>query len=165
MDGYQVLISLVGNVLPPWRCVRACLYMDGYHGTFRLGRKSITPMKMVECISIRAASWQNQQSECAPSEDSDRPGHLPSLIRVFAVRIKKAWVLSYPLSAQRSLIRLGGCPGWSESSLDAHVSMLVLSWGCLFSLGTVLIQPDHCIDQKWFTYRNTINSCNSSAQG
>ena len=26
------------------------------------------------------------QSECAPSEDSDQPGHPPSLIRVFAVR-------------------------------------------------------------------------------
>ena len=38
---------------------------------------------------------------CAPSEDSDQPGHPPSLIRVFAVRMKKAWVLSYPLSAQR----------------------------------------------------------------
>ena len=33
---------------------------------------------------------------CPPSEDSDQPGHLPSLIRVFA-----------------------GCPGWSESSLSA----------------------------------------------
>ena len=41
---------------------------------------------------------------CAPSEDSDQPGHLPSLIRVFAVCMKKAWVLSYPLST--------GCPGW-----------------------------------------------------
>ena len=29
---------------------------------------------------IRAASWQNQQNECAPSEDSDQPGHPPSLI-------------------------------------------------------------------------------------
>ena len=37
---------------------------------------------------------------CAPSEDSDQPGHPPSLIRVFAVCMKKAWVLSYPLSAQ-----------------------------------------------------------------
>ena len=26
-----------------------------------------------------AAAWQNQQSDCAPSEDSDQPGHLPSL--------------------------------------------------------------------------------------
>ena len=38
-----------------------------------------------------------------PSEDSDQPGHPPSLIRVFAARMKKAWVLSYPLSAQRRL--------------------------------------------------------------
>ena len=37
----------------------------------------------------------------APSEDSDQHGHPPSLIRVFAVRMKKAWVLSYLLSAQR----------------------------------------------------------------
>ena len=34
---------------------------------------------------------------------TDQPGHPPSLIRVFAVRMKKAWVLSYPLSAQRRL--------------------------------------------------------------
>ena len=39
----------------------------------------------------------------APSEDSDEPGHPPSLIRVFAVRMKKAWVLSYPLNAQLKL--------------------------------------------------------------
>ena len=44
---------------------------------------------------------------CAPSEDSDQPGHPPNLIRVFAVRVKKDWVLSYPLSAQQRLIRLG----------------------------------------------------------
>ena len=33
---------------------------------------------------------------CAPSQDSDQPGHPPSLIRVFAVRMKKPCVLSYP---------------------------------------------------------------------
>ena len=62
---------------------------------------------------------------CAPSEDSDQP----RLIRVFVVRMKKAWVLSYPLSTERRLIRLGGCLGWSESSLGAHVSLLVLPCG------------------------------------
>ena len=36
--------------------------------------------------TIWATSWQNQQNECAPSEDSDQSGHSPSLIRVFAVR-------------------------------------------------------------------------------
>ena len=54
-------------------------------------------------VTMWAASWQNQQHDCAPSDDSDQPdqpGHMPSLIRVFAVHMKKAWVLSYPLSAQ-----------------------------------------------------------------
>ena len=50
-----------------------------------------------------AATWQNQQSDCASSEDSDQPGHPPTLIRVFAVRMKKPWALTYPLSAQRRL--------------------------------------------------------------
>ena len=35
---------------------------------------------------IWVALWQNQQNQCAPSEDSDQPGHPPSLIRIFAVR-------------------------------------------------------------------------------
>ena len=45
----------------------------------------------------------------------------PSLIRVFAVRMMKPWVhkCSYQHTA-KTLIRLGGCPGWSESSLGAH---------------------------------------------
>ena len=37
-------------------------------------------------FNVWAATWQNQQNECAPSEDSDQPGHPPSLIGVFAVR-------------------------------------------------------------------------------
>ena len=56
----------------------------------------------------------------APSENSDQPRHPPSLIRVLAVRMKKALVLCYPLSAQQWLIRLGGWPGSFESSLGTH---------------------------------------------
>ena len=73
-------------------------------------------------VRIWGATCQNQQSDCAPSEDSAQPGHPPSLIRVFVVRMKKSWVLSYPLSSQR----FGGCPGWSESSLGAQS----LCWFC-----------------------------------
>ena len=54
-------------------------------------------------LFIWAATWQNQQSDCASSEDSDQPWHPPSLIRVFAVHMKKALVISYPLSAPPSL--------------------------------------------------------------
>ena len=75
--------------------------------------------------SIWAATWQNQQSGCAPSEDSDQPGHPPSLIRVFAVRMKKAWVLSYQLSAQRKL-----WSDWADAQADlslhwAHIHFVV----------------------------------------
>ena len=62
----------------------------------------------------------------APSEDSDQPGHPPSLIRVFAARMKKPWVLSIDCTV-KTLIRLGGCPGLAESSLGAHIILLVLS--------------------------------------
>ena len=31
---------------------------------------------------------------CAPSTDTDQPRHLPSLIGVFTVRMKKPWVLA-----------------------------------------------------------------------
>ena len=48
----------------------------------------------------------------------------PSLIRVFAVRMKKAWALSYPLSARRRL--------WADAQADlslrwAHMSVC---WFC-----------------------------------
>ena len=36
---------------------------------------------------------------CGPGEDSGQPGHPPSLIRVFALRMKKYSVLTYPCSA------------------------------------------------------------------
>ena len=42
---------------------------------------------------------------------TDQPGHPPSRIRVFVVRMKKHKGLSYHLSPQWRLIRLGGCPG------------------------------------------------------
>ena len=67
----------------------------------------------VRLIMKWAATWQNQQIECAPSEDSYQPGHPPSLIRVFAVHVKKAWFLSYPLSAQQRL-----WSGWANAQAD-----------------------------------------------
>ena len=67
---------------------------------------------------------------CAPSEDSDQPGHPPSLIRVFAVRMKKPWILSYPLSAQWRL-----WSDWADVQADlslrwahSHFVGFVVSW-------------------------------------
>ena len=80
---------------------------------------------------------------CPPSKDSDQNGHPPSLIRVFAVCMKKPWILSYPLSAQRRLIRLGRCPGWSESSLCAQSF-------CLFCHEAAQIHTSHAMRKSVF---------------
>ena len=64
---------------------------------------------------------------CTPSEDSDQPGHTPSLIRVFAVRMKKDWVLSYPLSAQRRVRS-----DWADAQADLSLHWVHMSfcWFC-----------------------------------
>ena len=82
------------------------------------------------CKIIWAATWQNQ-SECAHQQDSDQPGHPPGLIRVFAVSLKKAWVLSYPLSAQRRL-----WSDWAAAQAD-----LSLHWVHSHSIGFVMSWP------------------------
>ena len=68
--------------------------------------------------------------ECAPSQDSDQPEHPPSLIRVFAVCMKKAWALIYPVNAQRRLRS-----DWADAQTDlslrwahSHTVGFVVSW-------------------------------------
>ena len=77
---------------------------------------------------IWAATRQNQQNECAPSEDSAQPGHPPSLIRVFAVRMKKAGVLSHPQSEQQRL-----WSDWADAQAD-----LSLRWAHTHFVGFVM---------------------------
>ena len=64
----------------------------------------------------------------ADSEDSDQPGHLPSLIRIFTVRVKKPWVISYPFSAQRRL-----WSDWADAQAD-----LSLRWAHSHFVGFVM---------------------------
>ena len=91
-------------------------------------------------LSIRNGFWSgfNMKIEprhdktnkmiCAPSEDSDRPGYLPSLIRVSAVSLKQNCILSYPLSAHRRL--------WSDW-VDAQAD-LNLHWAQKSFVGFVM---------------------------
>ena len=64
---------------------------------------------------------------CAPSEDSDQPGHPPNLISLHCALNRKLRVQCFFMRTGKTQIRLGGCPGWSESSLGAQVILLVLS--------------------------------------
>ena len=77
-----------------------------------------------------AASWQNQQNDLCAKR-----------------RLRSAWASAYSDESLRcpheetlgpqlpiertakTLITLGGCPDWSESSLGAQIILLVLSWG------------------------------------
>ena len=94
---------------------------------------------VVRVIVYELPHDKTNKKTCAPSEDSYQPGQPPSLIRVFIVRMKKPWVLGYPLSTQRRLIRLDGCPGWSESSLSTLIILLVLSCGGSYEKHTYLL--------------------------
>ena len=52
-----------------------------------------------------------KQNECAPSEDSDRPGHLLSLISLYCPH-EESLGPSLPIErTAKTLIRLGGCLG------------------------------------------------------
>ena len=80
--------------------------------------------------------WENElplnktnKMACALSEDSDQPGHLPSLNRVFTACMKKHWVLSYVMSTQWRL-----WSDWADAQADlslrwAHSRFVALSWG------------------------------------
>ena len=74
--------------------------------------------------------WHDKTNKMAyaPSEDSDQPGHPPSLIRVFADRMKKPWVLSYPLSTQRKFWSV-----WADTQAD-----LSLCWAHTHFVGFVM---------------------------
>ena len=76
---------------------------------------------------VWAAAQQNQQNECAPSKDSDQPGRPPSLIRALAVRLRKAWILSYPLSGQRRL-----WSDWADAQADLSLrrAHMPFCWFC-----------------------------------
>ena len=106
------LMRLAGILEPFCFCVDCNNKM--FNISFQLKHDRVGIMK------FEPAHDKTYKVACAPSEDSDQPGHPPRLIGVFAVRMKKSWVLCYPLSAQRRLIRLSGCPGWSEFSLGAY---------------------------------------------
>ena len=92
------------------------------------------------CLTtVSALLWLNEPRHDKTNKMAVRPaktqislGIRPawSLIRVFAVRMKKAWVLCYPLSAQRRL-----WSDWADAQADlslrwmhTHFVGFVMSW-------------------------------------
>ena len=73
-----------------------------------------------------ASRWQNQQTECAPCNDRSAWASAQSDQSLRCLPNRKLKTQGVFMQTAKTLIRLGGCPGWSESSLDA-VILLVLS--------------------------------------
>ena len=79
-------------------------------------------------VTLRSQTWISISSNNEPTwamkfeprhDKTNNMACVPSLIRVFDVRIKKSWVLSYPLSALRRL--------WSVW-VHTHFVGFVMSW-------------------------------------
>ena len=114
--------------------------------TFHLSLKTWDSQKWIimpeleQCgFNIRAATWQNQQSDCAPSEDADQPGHLPSLIRVLAVRLMGSWGPKLSSCRQRRL-----WSDWADAQLIwvfAGHTLILLVFPCHGSYSSV---PERC---------------------
>ena len=94
-----------------WRMESATLVLQGKQSNNRVTSRPLLGTNW-------AASWQNQQCGCAPSEDSDQPGHPPSLIRVFAVRLMGSLGPKLSSCEQRRL-----WSDWADAQAD-----LSLSW-------------------------------------
>ena len=74
-------------------------YVNHYEAVSEIFKEAMTskPAFLEELkVGIWAPHDKTNKMAYAPSKESDQPGYLPSLIRVFAVRMKKVWVLSYP---------------------------------------------------------------------
>ena len=108
--GFLMMRLICGPVISRQYMKAAQVVRDA---TFQLSHLMTKPTKWL-CAQQRLgsawASTQSDQSLCCVLNGSLRT-------RAFFMRTSK------------TLIRLGGCPGWSESLLGAHAILLVLSWG------------------------------------
>ena len=66
---------------------------------------------LIKCCSNEPHHDKANKMACAPSEDSDQPGHLPSLISLRCPH-EESWGPLLPIErTAKTLFRLGGCPG------------------------------------------------------
>ena len=68
----------------------------------------------MSCLMTKPTEWPGTRRK-----ESDQPGHPPSLIRVFAVRMTTSWVLSFPLSTQQRL-----WSDWVDAQADLSLRLV-----------------------------------------
>ena len=108
-----------------------CLNSDTWKNsviTLKFEQGGFTIKQCIQKVQTKwAASWQNQQNGLCAQRILRSAWASTSLIRVFAVRMKKAWVLSYPLSAQQ---RLGSDWANAQADLSLRWAHMPFCWFC-----------------------------------
>ena len=119
MVGKLKLFKFLGCLVQPLFCYPKFLY-------FMVDFPFFFVLSIVSLKNEQPHDKTNKMA-CAPSKDSDQPGHPPSLIRVFAVRMKKAGVLSYLLSTQQRL-----WSDWADAQADLSLrwAHIPFCWFC-----------------------------------
>ena len=115
----------------PWNIV-----MNGIYRNCRYNLPARYHISVVTQVVI----WSEPEHDktikmtCVPS-DSDQPEYPPSdQSAQYSVLYGKLMTQTFFMQTAKALIRLGGCPGWSKSSLGAQVILLVLSCSGSFHL-------------------------------
>ena len=104
-----------------------------------------TDMKGNLIYQVEPAHDKTNKMTCAPSEDSDQPGHLPSLIRQILRCLHEGfWVLSFPKSAQRR--RWSDCTNvvYDLSRARQNLQNVLCTWWRLRAACAVT-QSDQCL--------------------
>ena len=104
--------------------------------------KQAWEIKNLICLTTKPTKWHVHPAK------TDQPGHLPCLIRVLAVHLKKAWVLSYPLSVQWRL-----WSDWADAQADAQAD-LKLHW----------VHMPFCWFVKWLQFVNMSSNCSQNTE-
>ena len=102
----------------------------------------------------RAASRQNQQCGCAPSEDSDQPGHPPSLIRVFAVRSRVAKDPSFLHANSEDFDKTGRMSRLIWVFAGRTVTLLVFLWSGSI-INTISLRKVSCFSARLLLYNES----------
>ena len=109
-------------------CQDKCVYsfllqIIHYYETNRLTFTLFIPFVFVTSYTFRACSWQNWAATwwvCAQRKHRSAWTSAQSDQSFRCALSGQFRTQAFFMRTMKSLIRLGGCPGWSESSLGAH---------------------------------------------
>ena len=77
----------------------------------------------------------------------------------FSIHTSHPWkILIFFIRTAKTLIRPSGCPGWSESSLGAYDTLLVLSWGSSYDNAGQLSTCNMFGKKMWVTEQCVISN-------